>query len=313
VEIERFGQIYGLHRCQDCGLVVTSPSPTRELLAKLYASTTYRAHERRFIQLIERLIRRFRNSRYKQIERLRAPGRWLDIGCGRGLVLATAREAGWETYGLEFSEDSAHHARDVLGLDVRTGDIEDAGFHEGTFDVITIWHVLEHLECPAATIRACSRLLKHGGTLALAIPNFESLQAILSGRYWFHLDIPYHLFHFSTPNIVRLLEQTGFRVERVKHFSFEQNPFGCLQSMLNATGIRNNLLYDILKTGDLRTRLRSGRAIAEIAVVLVLLPVAVPISVTMAVLEALMRRGGTIEIRASRMENCTAPHMSVSG
>jgi SAM-dependent methyltransferase len=299
-EIKRFGQTYNIYKCLSCDLAVTEPFPEGAHLLSLYSSDTYRSHEGRFIDSVELFIRRFRRSRLRKIKEYCSRGRILDIGCGRGLMLSMAKEDGWDTYGLEFNDETAFHARDEYGLDVRTGSILEAGFESGTFDVITIWHVLEHVKDPVGTIRECHNLLKPGGTLAIAVPNTQSLQAWMSGKYWFHLDIPYHLYHFSTPNIKMLLQNCSFKLEQVKHFSFEQNPFGFLQSIFNVSGIRYNLLYDILKTRDLRVNMGEFKDVIDLLFTVLLLPLAVPLSLMLSVSESALGRGGTIEVYATK-------------
>jgi 2-polyprenyl-3-methyl-5-hydroxy-6-metoxy-1,4-benzoquinol methylase len=162
--------------------IKTEPFPEGAHLLSLYSSDTYRSHEGRFIDSVELFIRRFRRSRLRKIKEYCSRGRILDIGCGRGLMLSMAKEDGWDTYGLEINDETAFHARNEYGLDVRTGSILETGFEAGTFDVITIWHVLEHVEDPVGTIRECHNLLKPGGTLAIAVPN-TLRQILVSSGY----------------------------------------------------------------------------------------------------------------------------------
>lgn len=297
-DIRKFDRSYNVYQCPHCDTAVTVPFPDKEELNRLYSSDNYRAHDRRFIYPVELFVKHFNSSRLRSIERICKKGRMLDIGCGRGLALHMAREKGWETFGLEFSDDSAFHAKNILDLDVRTGGLPEAGFEHNSFDVITIWQVLEHMEKPEQTLRECYRLLKTGGVLVMSVPNRESLQARFSGRHWFHLDVPYHLYHFSAEGIKGLLERLSFRVGRTTHFSFEQNVFGFIQSLLNICGISNNFLYDILKTRGLRTHAKDMRYVKDLLLTLLLLPVNVPLSLLLAVIEAVLGRGGTVEVYA---------------
>ncbi len=280
----------------------TSPVPDSAIMKDLYASGQYRDHAKRFIRPLETLIRFFRGGRLRGIKRFCKRGRMLDIGCGRGLVLARARDESWDTAGMEFSDDTARQAREVLGLDIRTGRLEDAGFTRGSFDVITIWHVLEHLPDPEVTLRTCYSLLKPGGLLAVAVPNSESLQSRITGRHWFHLDVPYHLYHYSCTNLSGLLERLSFHVKKTVHFSLEQNPFGFLQSMLNMTGLRHNLLYDFMRTKSLRKQMLRGRTGMDLVLTFLILPVFTPIAIGLSVLEALACRGGTVAVYAIRSD-----------
>ncbi|GBD96852.1 MAG TPA: class I SAM-dependent methyltransferase [Nitrospirae bacterium] len=249
---EKDNQFYEVYVCPECRLGITLPFPDKEQLNRLYSTGSYREHQSRFINPVEKLIRFFRKSRQKQIEAIIPQGRILDMGCARGVFLSIMRERGWETFGLELNDETASYARNELGLDVKAGRLVDAQFENESFDVITIWHVFEHLPEPRLIIEECSRILKPGGLLVIALPNFDSLQAKISGRHWFHLDVPYHLYHFTLKNLSLLLKKSSFKIIKVKRFSFEFNPFGYLQSFFNMTRIENNLLYNILKSRTIR-------------------------------------------------------------
>lgn len=300
--LAREGGVYDIYRCPHCGLGKTHPFPERALLEKLYAPTEYRSHDRRFIPPVELLVKHFRKARLRGMKAAGAAGtgRMLDIGCGRGMALQMAREEGWEVYGLEFNEDTAHYPRDVLGMDVRTGGVEDAGFEENSFDVISLWHVLEHLEDPVRTVDACFSLLRPGGLLVLAIPNFDSFQSRLGGGDWFHLDVPFHLYHFSSSSLRSLLERNAFRIVRTSHFSLEQNPFGFLQTMLNRMGLKRNLLYDTLKSRSLAAGREGSRRPLQLAATLLSLPLLAPVAFGASVAEAAAGAGGTIEVYAGK-------------
>jgi 2-polyprenyl-3-methyl-5-hydroxy-6-metoxy-1,4-benzoquinol methylase len=298
-DIERDGHSYDVYQCPQCGLGTTRPFPERQELERLYSSENYRAHKRRFVFPVEWFVRWSRNRRFKRVKKFSSRGRVLDIGCGRGLILSMAKSEGWEACGLEFSDESAAYARNELGLDIRTGNIKDAEFLDGDFDVVTIWHVLEHMENPVGTIKECYRILKPGGLLLISLPNMRSMQSVMTGRHWFHLDIPYHLYHFNTENLKRLLNEHSFKIMKVSHFSFEFNPFGFLQSLLNMSGIRYNLLYDILKTKGLRYSLK-GNWYDGLLATLLLLPLYFPISFVLSVLESLFSVGGTIKVYARK-------------
>lgn len=297
---------YDVGVCPNCGLGITFPFPDREDLNALYSTEQYRDHKARFVSPAEKLIRLFRKGRCRRIQEKMPKGRILDVGCARGLFLSLMRESDWEVYGLELNDETAFSARTDLGLDVKTGSLADAHFPESFFDRITIWHVLEHVPEPVATIEECRRILRPGGMLALAIPNLDSLQARISGRHWFHLDIPWHLYHFNAENIKLLLEREDFRISRVRHFSPEFNPFGYLQSFLNLFGIEHNLLYTLLRKKRIRKALLSGarsRALYfHIGATFLLVPFLAPLSLVFSLLEALMKRGGTIEVYAVKKE-----------
>lgn len=306
-DLERKNSLYNLLICPQCRLGKTDPFPEERKMKELYSSIMYRDHESRFIPLGEKGIWLFRRFRRKRIERIVRKGRILDIGCGRGLFLSIMKESGWETFGLELNEETAWYARNALGLNIKTDSLVDAHFDDRFFDVITLWHVLEHLPDPVLTIEECRRILKPGGLLVIAIPNFDSLQARISGRYWFHLDIPYHLYHFNNKNLDLFLRKFSFKIIKCKQFSFEFNPFGYLQSFLNMSHIEYNLLYNLLKSQSLRDalsrNLQKNRFYLHLCMTGLLIPFFAPFSLVFSILEALLRKGGTIEVYALKEDS----------
>jgi 2-polyprenyl-3-methyl-5-hydroxy-6-metoxy-1,4-benzoquinol methylase len=165
-------------------------------IGRWYPPSYYGAGNRRFNAILEAMIPYFRDRRGKAIERFVKKGRMLDIGCGRGILPALMRERGWEAQGLEFSETAARHARE-LQVPVFVGNLPDSPYEPESFDAVVLWHVLEHVPDPVEALAKAREILRPGGLLVLAVPNFESLQARFSGRHWFHLDVPRHYHHFG--------------------------------------------------------------------------------------------------------------------
>src|SRR3954454_22183190 len=190
------GERFVVGFCHDCKLHVTTPAPSGEDLGKYYPSSYY-GSGRRFNRVVEWLLHHLYSYRALQIERKQKPGKVLDIGCGRGLLLQKLRERGWEPQGTELSEEAASYARDRLGLPVSTNTLQDGDFPDGEFDLVILWHVLEHVHAPRAMLQEVSRILKPGGVLLVAVPNFGSWEARWRGPGWFHLDVPRHLTHFT--------------------------------------------------------------------------------------------------------------------
>jgi SAM-dependent methyltransferase len=146
---------------------------------------------------------------------LRYPGkgaRVLDIGCGNGRVMMQLRSVGWEVRGVEPDPKSAAHAR-IAGLDVRTGLLEPGAWPEGHFDAITTNHVIEHLHDPVGILRTCAQVLKPGGQISIATPNFVSRGHQIFGRDWLALDVPRHLVLFTPSSLRKALEGSGFQPE----------------------------------------------------------------------------------------------------
>jgi SAM-dependent methyltransferase len=139
-------------------------------------------------------------------------GRLLDIGCGSGALLKNFAQLGWDVHGIEPDTNAAAVARNVLGLDVRAGNIESGSFADGYFDVITMSHVIEHLPNPIATLAECYRTLRPGSHLVVVTPNCESWARRLFGRNWFAWEPPRHFFLYSARTLKSCAEKAGFRV-----------------------------------------------------------------------------------------------------
>jgi len=292
-------ELFSVMECERCGLAATRPVLSDDEVAAYYPASYYGDRNRRFHPLLERLIPFFRRRRVRSIERYVREGRILDVGCGRGFLPAIMRDRGWDAQGVELSPTAAEHATHNLQIPVFIGDFLLSPFPPGSFDVLVFWHVLEHVADPVATIRRAREIIRPGGLMLVAVPNFESLQRRFAGRHWFHLDVPRHYHHFRLRVLARLLEENGFDVVDVRHFNLEQNPYGWIQSILNRAGFPNNFLYDLLKSPTARARPRPIREhpVSFLATLLSLVLV-VPVSVALFLIEALLRRGGTVEVYA---------------
>ena len=191
--------------------------------------------------------RLFRSARARLAERLlRGPGRVLDIGCGRGVFLEILRGRGHAVRGTELSEATAANA--LPGIPVDPGEVRAGRYAPESFDLISIWHVLEHDQRPDEVLRACHEFLVPGGALMIAVPNFASVQARIGRELWFHLDLPRHIFQFTPTTLKRLLAESGYEIERCSTGQWEMDPFGLLQTALNRLGLRPNAMYDSLRT-----------------------------------------------------------------
>ena len=216
---DRFGLGTGefqLVRCTSCGLIYLDPRPDLQDLPAYYAedlpsfagARPVRSHSLRALDRDHGI----RNLCRAVPAPAQPPGQILDIGCGTGLFLASMRERGWHVAGIEPSPAMATFARQTLGLDIRQGRIEEVELPAAAYDVITLWHVLEHVQDPALTLRKVYRALRPSGWLLLTVPNLESPEARVFGRYWVGLDIPRHLFLFSAPVLRRYLQEAGLGV-----------------------------------------------------------------------------------------------------
>jgi SAM-dependent methyltransferase len=285
--------------CGGCGLGWLEPMPSREQVASFYPEEYYGGDSTKFQPLIERFVRLVGSRHIRFLCKGLGPGaRVLDVGCGRGVLLAELADRGFDVYGVECSEAA------VRGADPRAqirivSELADADYPAGYFDQVIIWHVLEHLRDPRAVVEEARRILRPGGRLIVSLPNFESFQARWAGAAWFHLDPPRHLYHFPLSALRLLLENAGFAIESEHHFSLRQNPFGWTQSVLNRMGsLPRNGLYTLLHERvpgtpppfDAPTRFRLRLAML----------VGTPLALAASVLEAAFRTGATVHVVARR-------------
>ncbi|HIJ86961.1 MAG TPA: class I SAM-dependent methyltransferase [Desulfuromonadales bacterium] len=287
---------YSVCYCEACVLGKTVPSPDDATLHELHSTQYYRNGEGvRFATPFEWLVEGMRRWRVYRLSHFVRNGRALDIGCGSGRFLRALRHSGWEVAGLELNDDTATAARTVHGLMVETA---LGAFTDESFDLISITHVLEHIRDPRQMLADCGRLLKPGGVIAVAVPNIDSWQARWTRDGWFHLDLPRHLWHFSEGWLSATLNECGFEVLKARRLDLAHNIFGWLQSLLNSLGLRYNRFYSFLSSDDLDTD--NLTHYFSLVVSLLLLPLFIPLSLLLAVLEALFHAGGTVEIIARR-------------
>jgi SAM-dependent methyltransferase len=239
---------FHLRRCEQCGTAFTDPKPSSEELEASYSQVYYGPENVKFVSPMEGIVGWLTQRRARWIHRkIKAHSRILEIGCGRGLLLSALARLGHECHGTERSGLAGKRAQNTVGVRVYTAPLEGCNLEKKAFDLVILWHVLEHLERPDQTLVQVFQLLKEDGLLVLEVPNLSSLQSQLTGKHWLHLDIERHLFHFTIDGLRRLLRATGFSVAEEHTFSWEQCPFGILQSLLNSLGMGSNRLYKLLK------------------------------------------------------------------
>ncbi|MCW5888990.1 MAG: class I SAM-dependent methyltransferase [bacterium] len=284
------GTAVSMVRCARCGVHALRPPPDDAVLARAYAADYYGASARKFVGPIARGVAWFQEGRARQATRLLPPGgRVLDVGCGNGGFLAALARRGFRVEGTERTADGA--ARVPEGIPVHVGDLVDLALPAATYDLVTLWHVFEHLRRPDAALARIRTLLRPGGTLLMAVPNAGSWQARLFRRHWFHHDPPRHLWAFDPPSLLALLCRAGFTGRVLGTWSLEQNPFGVAQSTLNAAGFPRDRAYDVLK--GVATASRGTRALDA-----VLLAALAPVGVALSVAESMVGRGGTVVVSA---------------
>jgi len=283
-----------LRRCKECGTAWTYPRPGSEELESHYSQSYYGLENVKFVSILEKLVGFATNRRAKWIDRrIEEHSKILEIGCGRGLLLSTLAGLGHECHGTERSEFAAKRAQRTPGIKIYTAPLDECPFQRDSFDLVILWHVLEHLDNPAQTFGRLRHLLRPGGILILEVPNLASLQSRLTGKRWFHLDIERHLYHFPTEGLRRLLRANEFAVIKEGTFSWEQCPFGVLQSFLNCIGFQPDALYKLLKK-------ESCPALPLKILHFLVAAIFVFPATAFAALESLFGRGGVIRITARK-------------
>lgn len=296
--------LYTLIRCTACGHGRLDPMPEPAAIRRFYPDDYYGGPGKKFRPLIEGLVRFVGRRHVRFLTSGLTPGSSvLDVGCGRGVLLGPLVDEGLAAHGFEISAEACRGADPRA--QIRVGeDLRAARYADASFDLVVLWHVLEHLTDPRATLQEIHRILRPGGRLIVAVPHFGSWQARWSGAAWFHLDLPRHLHHFTAQGLSRLLGDLGFTPKITHHFSIRQNPFGWIQSALNRfESLPRNGLYAILHRRPTKsTGPRSApqdRPRAGVAQILFLV-LATPFALVLTLAATAARAGGTVHVVAER-------------
>jgi SAM-dependent methyltransferase len=158
-------------------------------------------------------------------------GRIVDVGCGGGLFLKILRERGYPGVGLDNSTGAARVAWKQNGVPVVCGDLTYSPLDRGSFSLVSMFHVLEHVYDPVSYLRTARDLLSYNGRLVVQVPNASSWQFLIFGEHWNGVDVPRHLVDYRQDDLENLLDYCGFEVLRRKHFSLRDNPAGFATSL----------------------------------------------------------------------------------
>lgn len=242
--------VWNFWSCPQCGLLWLNPRPIPDDIPKLYA--TYYTHEAdstlvrlprfrkklkhailethfgyeefrnhsgwRWVGWLAGLIPPVRDKVGRSILYVRGPGsrRLLDVGCGGGGYLATMRELGWEVFGLEPDAEAAHLAEARSGVPIVVDTLEGTRLPEGSFDAVTLNHVIEHVADPMALLRAAGRVLKPEGRLVVVTPHLDSLGHRIFGHCWRELDPPRHFYLFSAATLKACALGSDLQIEELR-------------------------------------------------------------------------------------------------
>lgn len=207
--------------CQTCGLAYVNPRSEDRLETgnNLKESNLKQQNSRISEQFLdeERWKKKDFADRLTIIKKYKSEGKLLDVGCGIGFFLQVAQESGFEAKGIDPSFLVSNFARQKLGLDVLTGTLMDMRYPEQSFDIITSFHVLEHVPSPSELLVEMKRILKDDGILAIEVPNINNLFTKLLGfRFKSCFDCAQHYYYFTKRTVRHLLEKNGFELLREK-------------------------------------------------------------------------------------------------
>jgi 2-polyprenyl-3-methyl-5-hydroxy-6-metoxy-1,4-benzoquinol methylase len=247
--VNRVAGEFEVVRCEGCGLLYTNPRPDREEMAAFYPpSTPYYIPDKAPYRPLRssKGIYRYLLHRYRSYfpDDPRAPlttrflgalfirwkgskldadgiptyvkgGRLLEIGCSHGRFLYEMRQLGWEVSGLEMSPEAAALGQRLYDLTISQKTLETADLPPQTYNAVVMKMVLEHLPSPGRALKKVFISMKERGELIVIVPNIAGLEAGLFGRFFYGLQVPNHLYHFTPATLRRYLEENGFRVDRI--------------------------------------------------------------------------------------------------
>jgi 2-polyprenyl-3-methyl-5-hydroxy-6-metoxy-1,4-benzoquinol methylase len=228
--------------CKNCGFIYANPRPDWETLKELY-QTYHSRNSKGMKSWAELMDRIFKETACFISNQFPYSGKLLDIGCGYGHFIDIMESYGWDAYGLEPSS-AVSCARTKL-LKVAHGTLDDVRYNPNSFDVITMFYVLEHLIDPVGVLLKVNNILKPGGILILRAPHSTPIVRLLSilGIENNLYDLPFHLSDFSPETIRRILEKTGFKAIRTFPGEFTRPNNFLERSIATFTGEVAKILY----------------------------------------------------------------------
>lgn len=253
-------ELFNIVSCKACNFKFTNPRPMDSEIGKYYKSEDYVSHTNTKKGLINKLYHVIRSYTLKKklglVRKYVSRGTIMDYGCGTGMFLKTCKDAGWNTFGFEPDPDAK-----LIGL--ANGLIVDSNKEDikkklagAKLDIITLWHVLEHVTDLKPTLQFFSDNLSDRGRLIIAVPNYTSLDAELYKEFWAGYDVPRHIYHFEIKTITKLLSQFGFSHERSLPMKFDST----YVSMLSEKYKTGSIQYTMAFLNGLRSNLKAKDA-----------------------------------------------------
>jgi SAM-dependent methyltransferase len=254
-------ETFQIVECKSCGFKFTNPRPESSELGRYYKSEEYVSHsntKKGFINSTYQNVRKYTLLKKLQlISKYYKTGKILDIGCGTGEFLKICNDAKWQTLGIEPDDEARNMGINNFGLDVRKEE-DLVKLPNESFDIISMWHVLEHVPDLNGRIEEIKRLLKPNGLIIIAVPNCNSLDAKIYRENWAAYDVPRHLYHFTPKDIETLCRLHGLKLTRILPMIFDSYYVSLLSEKIQSgksnlfkgflNGLRSNLAA--LKSGS---------------------------------------------------------------
>ena len=214
-------EVFDLHHNPEFDMLITFPKPSLEKLPSYYESDDYISHTDGKRSVFEKMYHFIKGialkKKLKLINSQGVKGKLLDIGAGTGDFLTVAKNDGWQTVGIEPSAKAKE-----IAIKKGVNFAQDlASLESNSFDIITMWHVLEHVPNLEEYISELKRLIKPSGTIIIAVPNFKSYDAKYYGEFWAAYDVPRHLWHFSKTAIQKLFAKENLKLVEVLPMKFD--------------------------------------------------------------------------------------------
>ena len=219
-------EVFEIWHCNDCTVRFTQHVPNATTIGPYYQSLNYVSHSDTDKGLINRLYHLVRNytltTKTKLLQQVsgKATGNLLDVGAGTGAFANAMVLAGWTVTGLEPDETARQTAKNKYQILLEPAD-HLFQLEASCFDAVTMWHVLEHVHNLHGYLEQFHHIIKPGGHLVIAVPNYTSYDAQTYGEYWAGYDVPRHLYHFSPESMEQLTNSKGFILETIQPMWFD--------------------------------------------------------------------------------------------
>jgi len=291
---------FNLNACPVCRCMFLNPLPADDEIAGFYPEQYWwSGSSPSLLKRLESVYRRIAlHDHISFIKRaalrlnVASPPRLLDVGCGSATLLGLLKRRGFDVVGVDTSHEASRVAAAEHAVRVVTGTLHQAEFDTSEFDIVTLFHVMEHVTNPRDLLGEVRRVLKPDGVVILQVPNIDSWQFRWFGAKWYGLDIPRHVIDYSRGAMVWLLEASGFRIDRIRHFNFRDNAPALVSSLLPSLDPLSRPIR-LRRRGVTEPVLVSwGKHLAYLALVVLAYPVAM--------LEAICGHGATVMIEARK-------------